>query len=133
MKRLWILSVLIPFSGCVRLSTYRKLQGRQQETAQSLRVSQSDNAKLQKQNDALSSDLDTARKQMAELVSDLKSDLAQAQAGIAAAMNRLNGQNAESSGAEKTVATPAPAAVSSAKPSPQSAATAQQTQAAKQP
>ena len=117
MKRLWLLSVLIPLSGCVRLSTYRKLQGQQQETAQSLQSSQADNAKLQQKNDALSSDLDAARKQMADLVLDLKSDLAQAQAGISSAMNRLNGQNADGSGAQKTAAPAAAPAAATSKPS----------------
>ena len=110
MKRLWLLSVLIPFSGCVRLSTYRKLQSQQQETAQSLQASQADKMKLRQQNDTLSADLVAARRQMTELVSGLKSDLARAQAGIAAAMNRLNQQNAAAPAAGGTAATPAPAA-----------------------
>ncbi len=113
MKRFWLLSVLIPMTGCVRLSTYRKLQSQQQETAQSLQASRADNVKLQQKNDKLSSDLAETKKQLANLISDLKSDLVQAQAGITSAMDRLAQQKTDSEPASAAASAPA-----DSKPSP---------------
>ena len=89
MKSLPFFSVLIVASGCVRLSTYRKLQDRQEQTAQDLRRTQARVDELKQDNDKLSAELSRARKEMKVLVSDMHSDLEQAQKGIAAAFQLL--------------------------------------------
>ena len=99
-------------AGCVSMSKYKTLQAQEVQTSHSLQDSQAHGVQLQQENDKLSAALAQARKQMADLASGLKSDLAQAQKGIDAALKRIeqdSGAPAEAVGSSSAAPNPTPA------------------------
>ncbi|MDE2292196.1 MAG: hypothetical protein KGL53_08945 [Elusimicrobia bacterium] len=103
---------LVSASGCVSASKYKALQEQQTRTAQDLKDSQAHAADAEKQAAAakqqadslaqekaqLTTALAAARKDMADLVSGLGTDLAQAQKGIESALKRLKQDKADAKG-----------------------------------